>query len=188
MADMEKGSSCGACHDDKSAFTVKENCTRCHPVKEIAFKESGARFSHTLHLNAYGCADCHDALFKPGADNRRWTMAEMEKGNSCGACHDGKSAFSVAGDCEKCHLVTKGVKYELPGDVGSVLFSHKSHSAKGYGCVDCHSKIIVAGAGRKSHTMKEMEQGQSCGACHGFSMAFSVKDPIHCEKCHQRLY
>lgn len=188
MADMEKGASCGACHDGKSAFAVKDNCTKCHPVKEIDFSKSGARFSHAFHLNAYGCTDCHDALFKPNADNRSWTMAEMEKGNSCGACHDGKSAFNVTGDCAKCHPVTKGVKYELPGDVGSVLFSHKSHSAKGYGCADCHSKIIVAGSGRSSHSMKDMEQGQSCGACHGFSMAFSVKDPVNCEKCHKRLY
>ncbi|RNC70100.1 MAG: cytochrome C [Desulfuromonadales bacterium] len=186
MADMEKGESCGACHDGKGAFSVKENCTKCHPVKEISFKESGARFSHTFHLNAYGCTDCHDALFKPAAENRRGTMAEMEQGKSCGACHDGKSAFGVAEHCEKCHPVTKGVKYEVPTANGSVLFSHKSHSAKGYGCIDCHSKIVLAGAGRRSYTMKEMEQGKSCGACHGFSMAFSVKDPNNCDKCHQR--
>ena len=30
MAQMEKGKTCGACHDDKHAFTVAENCNRCH--------------------------------------------------------------------------------------------------------------------------------------------------------------
>jgi c(7)-type cytochrome triheme protein len=30
-------------------------------------------------------------------------MKQMEKGKSCGACHDGKKAFSVKGDCAKCH-------------------------------------------------------------------------------------
>ena len=32
MAEMEAAKSCGACHDDKSAFTVKENCDRCHKM------------------------------------------------------------------------------------------------------------------------------------------------------------
>ena len=30
-------------------------------------------------------------------------MKEMQKGKSCGACHNGKTAFSVKGDCTKCH-------------------------------------------------------------------------------------
>jgi len=30
-------------------------------------------------------------------------MKAMESGKSCGACHDGKTAFSVKGDCAKCH-------------------------------------------------------------------------------------
>jgi c(7)-type cytochrome triheme protein len=30
-------------------------------------------------------------------------MKQMEKGKSCGACHDGKKAFSVKGECAKCH-------------------------------------------------------------------------------------
>ena len=27
----------------------------------------------------------------------------MEKGESCGTCHDGSMAFSVVEDCETCH-------------------------------------------------------------------------------------
>jgi c(7)-type cytochrome triheme protein len=27
----------------------------------------------------------------------------MEKGRSCGACHDGKAAFSVKANCASCH-------------------------------------------------------------------------------------
>jgi c(7)-type cytochrome triheme protein len=30
-------------------------------------------------------------------------MAEMEKGKSCGACHDGKTAFATTANCAKCH-------------------------------------------------------------------------------------
>jgi c(7)-type cytochrome triheme protein len=27
----------------------------------------------------------------------------MDKGKSCGACHNGKDAFIASGDCVKCH-------------------------------------------------------------------------------------
>jgi len=30
MAEMNQGKSCGTCHDGKGAFTVQENCSRCH--------------------------------------------------------------------------------------------------------------------------------------------------------------
>jgi c(7)-type cytochrome triheme protein len=185
MADMEKGKSCGACHDGKTAFAVKDSCGKCHPVKEIPFKESGARFSHQLHLAAYSCTDCHDSIFLPGPNNRRHTMPDMEKGQSCGSCHDGKTAFSVTGDCGKCHNVTKAIKYEFTGKAtGPVLFSHKVHSGRGYTCADCHYKVFTTGVARRSFTMKDMQGGKSCGACHGMSMAFDVKDPNNCARCH----
>ena len=53
------------------------------------------------------CADCHvkPKLFemKKGSDKK--TMAAMNEGKFCGACHDGKKAFSVKApaDCAKCH-------------------------------------------------------------------------------------
>lgn len=184
MADMEKGSSCGACHDGKTAFTVKENCERCHPVKEIRFKDA-ALFSHKFHIALYRCNDCHDKLFIPGPENRRYTMPEMEKGKSCGGCHDSKTAFAVTGSCEKCHKPV-AIKYEFPSkmSVKSVIFSHKLHLGKGYNCSDCHYKIYAAGAGRRSFTMQEMNEGKSCGACHGMAMAFSVRQSDKCVRCH----
>ncbi|HEY5974152.1 MAG TPA: cytochrome c3 family protein [Geobacteraceae bacterium] len=187
MAQMEGGESCGTCHDGKTAFSVKENCQRCHPTKEVQFRESGAVFSHKFHTGLYRCNDCHDQGFIPGPGNRRYAMAEMEKGKSCGMCHDGSTAFAVTASCEKCHPVTRAIKYEFPRkNVGSVLFSHKVHLGRGYGCGDCHYKIIPTGTNRKSSTMRDMESGKSCGACHGFAMAFTVKDPNNCERCHQR--
>jgi len=104
MDAMEKGRSCGACHNGKKAFAVKE-CSKCHPTKEMAYEGGGAgkvTFSHKFHTEAYGCKECHPRLYKPAKGNPTVTMAEMEKGKSCGACHDSKTAFSVS-DCEKCH-------------------------------------------------------------------------------------
>jgi c(7)-type cytochrome triheme protein len=115
-------------------------------------------------------------------------MPDMEKGKSCGACHDGKSAFTSSENCEKCHTVTKAVRYEIPGMVGNALFSHKVHLGRGYNCADCHKKLIPTGVERRPVTMKQMEEGKSCGSCHGFSMAFSVKDQNSCDRCHQRRF
>jgi c(7)-type cytochrome triheme protein len=184
MADMEAGQSCGTCHDGKTAFSVKQNCERCHPIKEIQFKPTGALFSHKFHIGIYRCNDCHDRLFIPGAGNKRYSMPDMEKGKSCGACHDGKSAFTVEANCGKCHVAVKAIKYEVPGKTGNVLFSHKLHVGFGYSCIDCHYKIIPTGVNRKLFTMKNMGEGKSCGACHGFAMAFSVKDANSCGRCH----
>jgi c(7)-type cytochrome triheme protein len=109
----------------------------------------------------------------------------MEKGKSCGGCHDSKTAFAVTGSCEKCHKPV-AIKYEFPSkmSVKSVIFSHKLHLGKGYNCSDCHYKIYAAGAGRRSFTMQEMNEGKSCGACHGMAMAFSVRQSDKCVRCH----
>jgi c(7)-type cytochrome triheme protein len=187
MADMEAGKSCGACHDAKTAFTVRENCVRCHPVKEIQMQPSGATFSHKLHTGLYRCNECHDRLFNPGAGNRRVSMAAMEKKQeSCGACHNGKTAFSVTGSCLKCHPILKAISYELQSKaVGDAFFSHKVHLGRGYTCSDCHYSVIKTGDERKSFTMSEMGQGLSCGYCHGALMAFSVRDQNACNRCHK---
>lgn len=63
-------------------------------------------YSHELHVTKLkmGCSGCHFRLFNTSRDNRvRMTMADMENGMSCGACHDGSLAFSVKGNCSQCH-------------------------------------------------------------------------------------
>ena len=182
MTQMEKGMSCGFCHNDnKDAFTVKANCTRCHPVKDINFRSSGALFKHTVHIPIYRCNTCHDRIFVAGPGRRPYTMPDMEAGKSCGACHDGKDAFSVKGDCDKCHPNTKAIKFEFPDKkTSSVLFSHKVHKEKGYKCTDCHYKLFATGVNRRSYTMREMGAGKSCGACHGYNITGSP----NCAKCH----
>ncbi len=105
MAQMEKGKSCGACHNGKKAFKVGE-CAKCHPLREKSYevKDAGnVPFSHKFHIGMYSCGECHPRLYTPGKGNVTASMADMEKGKSCGACHDGKSAFTVKENCEKCH-------------------------------------------------------------------------------------
>lgn len=105
MSAMEKGKSCGACHNGKNAFTLS-NCTKCHPVKELIFVDKDAgniTFSHTSHLGMYKCGECHTQLFAASRNKVKVTMTEMEGGKSCGACHDGKTAFTVKENCATCH-------------------------------------------------------------------------------------
>ena len=177
MADMEKGKSCGKCHDGKTSFPISK-CTGCHKVKDITYqvKQTGAvHFSHTRHLKNTQCDACHSRIFAAGP-NRTFTMAEMEKGKSCGACHNGKEAFAVA-DCGKCHP-TKEIVFNVK-QTGPTHFSHKKHMEI-YQCSACHSKLYAIGP-NKHASMAAMDKGKSCGACHNGKEAFAVAD---CGKCH----
>lgn len=105
MAAMEKGKSCGACHNGKKAFALAD-CSKCHPTRELTFieKEAGnVNFSHKTHTSLYKCGECHITVFNTSISKAKVSMKEMEAGKSCGACHDGKTAFSVKDKCESCH-------------------------------------------------------------------------------------
>ena len=50
------------------------------------------------------CSECHTKIF-PMKKGAAFTMAEMNAGKNCGACHNGEKAFksSDAANCGKCH-------------------------------------------------------------------------------------
>lgn len=177
MADMEKGMSCGACHDGKGAFALSK-CIMCHPVRDliIKVKETGpVGFTHQQHATRQACSECHPRLFTAGS-NKPVGMAAMEQGKSCGACHDGKKAFIVT-DCVKCHTVSD-VTFKVR-ETGPVPFTHRAHAGR-QACGECHPKIYHFGK-VKPVGMAAMEQGKSCGICHDGKMAFTVAE---CAKCH----
>jgi c(7)-type cytochrome triheme protein len=64
-------------------------------------------FSHEKHLAKNPkCTDCHTKIFKMAKGQRSaLKMADMNNGQACGTCHDGKAAFSVKeqANCTKCH-------------------------------------------------------------------------------------
>ncbi len=74
---------------------------------DIPMKNKGglAVFSHEAHVAGMSlmCTECHDKLYTNAKQHKVITMKAMQKGKSCGACHNGKKAFSVKGDCAKCH-------------------------------------------------------------------------------------
>jgi len=75
---------------------------------DIIFKIKRAgdvTFSHDSHVSNAGlqCTDCHDSLYITKEKHRKVTMAQMQKGQSCGACHNAKKAFDVKANCSNCH-------------------------------------------------------------------------------------
>jgi len=64
-------------------------------------------FSHEKHIAKNPrCTDCHTKLFKMAVGQRSaFKMADMEKAQACGACHDGQKVFGVKeqANCAKCH-------------------------------------------------------------------------------------
>jgi c(7)-type cytochrome triheme protein len=66
-------------------------------------------FNHASHVDeaAPSCTSCHPKAFSilragATADGKPITHAAMEKGQSCGACHNGKKSFGFD-DCSLCH-------------------------------------------------------------------------------------
>jgi c(7)-type cytochrome triheme protein len=75
---------------------------------DITFSVKGAGnvvYSHELHLTKAGqkCSNCHYTIFKMAKLQQQATMADMQNGRSCGACHNGKKAFTVKANCANCH-------------------------------------------------------------------------------------
>lgn len=135
-------------------------------------------FSHSVH--GAECDACHPKIFIQKNNSNHVSMKAMEKGKSCGACHNGKKAFSVTGDCVTCHAGDIVYKEK---DTGDVTFSHAAH-VEMFACDSCHPDLFTAEKGRnKKATMAAMEAGKSCGSCHNGTAAFSVAGD--CEKCHK---
>jgi c(7)-type cytochrome triheme protein len=79
-------------------------------IKDVTFKITNfgkVVFDHNQHFKQEGiknnCKTCHNAIYNLRVKNS-YTMADMEKGKSCGACHNGKRAFDLK-ECIQCHRV-----------------------------------------------------------------------------------
>jgi c(7)-type cytochrome triheme protein len=80
------------------------------PGKTVEFASPMGKviFDGKTHADkGFKCADCHTKpkLFAMKKGTDKVTMVAMNEGKFCGACHDGKKAFSVKvqADCVKCH-------------------------------------------------------------------------------------
>lgn len=95
-------------------LTASARCAEKKDGGPIIFTKPvrGVVFFHKDHRDL-DCSDCHPDIFKMKkgtAEKGDFTMKSMEKGETCGACHDGDTAFSVKSNCTRCHIGVTGVK------------------------------------------------------------------------------
>ena len=65
---------------------------------------AAAVFPHWAHRVRYTCYACHPAIFEMKAGANTITMDAIIAGDSCGVCHNGKTAWGVGFDtCNRCH-------------------------------------------------------------------------------------
>jgi c(7)-type cytochrome triheme protein len=77
----------------------------------------------------------------------------------------------------------KTVEFDGKG-AGKVVFDGGVHKAAK--CAECHPALFKMKKGSTMMTMKDMEAGKACGACHNGTKAFGVKDAATCAKCHKK--
>ena len=79
------------------------------PGQTVEFKGGGAGkvvFDGKFHADKkLNCPDCHTKVFQMKKGTAKITMKEMNAGQYCGTCHNGKKAFksSDAANCARCH-------------------------------------------------------------------------------------
>ena len=97
--------------------------------------------------------------------------------------------FAAALAVSSAFAVPKGQTVEFKGgDAGKVVFDGKTHADTGAKCNDCHKKpkLFEKSAGSNEITMKAINSGKFCGACHNGKEAFKADDKANCAKCHKK--
>jgi len=163
------GKYCGACHDGKTAFTVRDveprQCERCHMKDTHALQEHYEKFAAKLPMASFG----------NGID---WAKALNN-----GLVNPKKS------------LTTQHIDIQLPDDLkaplklgttsprSDVTFSHGEHFAE-LDCSSCHPDIFnIKKKGTETFSMEKNIYGHFCGACHMY-VAFPMND---CKRCHPQI-
>lgn len=80
---------------------------------------------------------------------------------------------------------SKTLTYE-GGGAGAVTFDGKIHQSAGLKCNDCHAGTFKMKQGSTDISMKAINAGQACGACHNGERAFKASDAANCAKCHTK--
>lgn len=131
-------------------------CFKCHSFEKFSLQPEKGVFSHRLHITGAGagfhCNQCHDF--------QGHKHISINK-DACGNCHGMKNiTFS---------------KTAMPA-----RFDHAGHT-KRYSCKECHPNVFLMQAGSAKVTMRDINNGHYCGACHNGTKAFSSGE---CGRCH----
>jgi len=81
--------------------------------------------------------------------------------------------------------VPKGKTLTWESSRGQVVFSGTAHADRGLTCNDCHKELFKRKHGTARMTMKELNEGKHCGACHNGKDAFDTASEAGCKRCHR---
>jgi c(7)-type cytochrome triheme protein len=163
-----EGKYCGACHNGKTAFSVKDDanqCGRCHMKDTRALEKRFTAFTANLPIASFG----------NGID---WAEAlrdeQISPVNSIRA-----ERFSMPFPAK----LKAPIKLGTITPRSDVTFSHKAHFAE-LDCSSCHPDIFnIKKKGTEAFSMESNIYGNFCGACH-LLVAFPMSD---CRRCHSQM-
>lgn len=129
-------------------------CFKCHSYQKFSAPPQKGIFPHQRHMDAgYHCNQCHDP---------RGHRHMVVNRNICSNCHSMK-------------IITFD-RTVLPSK-----FNHEAHTRL-FNCKECHPGVFLMSAGAARVTMKDIDNGAYCGACHDGKKAFASSE---CAKCHK---
>ena len=161
------GKYCGACHDGKTAFTVKDDggkkeCHRCHLQDATPLDSKFSQFAATLPVSGYGNKIDWQAALR----QMKFLPENSLAGN--------KTTPPLPNALRKPLVLGAGYGRN------AVTFSHEEHNAE-MDCTMCHPEIFnIKMKGTQFFSMETNIYGQYCGACH-MRVAFPMND---CRRCH----
>ncbi len=168
------GTSCSACHPDKSG----------HPAS--GWLDRASDKFHATRMVATGmnyCAGCHGADFKGG-----------DSGISCYQCHDGPSGHPATGWLDKTSASFHGLSASSRG-LENCAVCHGADfrgGISGSSCYTCHSgpsghpavSDWLNAASPRFHGVRLSKTGtQYCGGCHGADFTGGYAK-VSCFTCH----
>lgn len=163
------GKFCGACHDGKTAFTVKDGpqagCAKCHMENPGLMEASFEKFASVMPHSTFG----------NGID---WSLALKEgKISPRTALKPAQSGMPLPDN------LRQPLKLGTTSPRSDVIFSHTEHFAE-LECSSCHPDIFnIKKKGTQQFSMEANLYGSFCGACHMY-VAFPMND---CRRCHPSI-
>lgn len=165
--DCLAGKQCGACHDGKTAFTVRDTngkkaCDSCHLKSLTNLNSKFRQFAAELPKTGYGNQIDWQAALSQGLISPKNSLSDSKPLPKLPAA------------------LKKPLDLSTTSPRSSVSFSHEEHLAE-LDCSNCHPDIFdIKKRGTQLFSMESNLYGQFCGACH-MKVAFPMDD---CRRCH----
>lgn len=73
-------------------------------LKDVSQGVAPVVYPHWIHRLFFECKVCHNDIVIMKRGENKITKEGILQGKWCGACHNGKIAFAVEDQCERCHI------------------------------------------------------------------------------------